>query len=231
MPPKDKAVILCSGGLSSAVATKIAHADHALAMLHVKFGHRAAEREARAFEEQLAYFKPANQLVIEMPHFAAIGGNARVSKKLAIEDAMALSEGRCNSHVPGLVHTLIGAAFTWAATLGANRIFLGITEDLGPPAPRLASLYPEYGREYIELCRHAIGAAQPERQIIVETPLAELTRTEVIRLGRRLQVPLELTWSCIASSSTPCGACLGCATRHRGFLDAAMPDPLLAAHH
>lgn len=228
---KEKAVVLCSGGLNSAVAAKVAATDYALAMLHVKFGHRAAERDAKAFAEQAEYFKPAHQLVIDMPHFSAMGGNGRVSKKIAIEDAMALSEGRCNTNIPGLVHTLIGAAFTWATTLGANRIFLGIAEDLGPPAPRLATLYPEYGREFVELCRHAIAAAHPERPVEIETPLAELTRNEVIRLGMRMHVPLELTWSCIASSSAPCGVCLGCATRHRGFLDAALPDPLLAGTH
>jgi 7-cyano-7-deazaguanine synthase len=44
------------------------------------------------------------------------------------------------------------------------------------------------------------------------TPLASLTKAEVIAIARERSVPLNLTYSCEASS-VPCQACLSCADR------------------
>ena len=224
---KDKAVVLCSGGLNSAVVTSIATKDHQpMAFLHVRFGHRAAQKEAELFEKQADHFDVRERLVIDMPHFAAIGGNARVSRKKQIEDALAIGEGGTNCHVPGLIGGLVSAAFTWAWTIGARKILLGVSENLGPPAPKTSELYPDYSQEYLQLCNHLCNEGSPGRQISVETPIIDLSRSEIVKLGRRLGTPFQLTWSCLSSCSEPCGACVGCATRSRGFLDAAIPDPI-----
>ena len=224
---KEKAVVLCSGGLNSAVAATLAGSDHALALLHVRFGHRAADREAEMFEKQVEFFGPVQHLSVEMPHFATIGGNGRVSRKMQIEDALAIGDGRCSSYIPGMIGTLLGAAFTWASVIGASKIYLGVSEDLGPPGPRTSSIYADYSREHIELFKHAYALASPEKPILIETPVIDLSRTDIVKLGNRLGTPFDSTWSCISSADDPCGACLGCATRNRGFLDAALPDPLL----
>lgn len=224
---KEKAVVLCSGGMNSAVAATVAARDHELALLHARFEHRAATREEECFNKQVASFDATASLCIGMPHVEQIGGNARVSRKLPIEDAMAIGEGRSTSHIPGLIGSLLGAAFQWASVIGATKIFLGVSEDLGPPGPRTGSIYPDYCREYIELCKHAYRFASEHKPISIETPVIDLSRTEIVKLGNRLGTPFDLTWSCISSASEPCGGCLGCATRNRGFLDAALPDPVI----
>ena len=227
-----KAVVLCSGGLNSAVAASIARQSNAglrLAFLHVRFEHRAERREADLFEKQAAFFGAHQKLLVEMPHFAAIGGNARVSPKLQLQDALAIGAGGSNSYIPGLIQTLLGVGFTWASVICASKIYLGVSENLGPPAPRTADMFPDYAREHIELCRHGFSVVAVDRPISIETPLIDLSRTEIVRLGNRLKTPFGLTWSCVSSGRTPCGACVGCATRNRGFLDAALPDPVLCA--
>jgi 7-cyano-7-deazaguanine synthase len=224
---KERAVVLCSGGLNSAVAAAVAASDHELAMLHARFGHRAAQREEICFKKQVASFDAAHALCIDMPHVEQIGGNARVSRKLPIEDALAIGEGRSTSHIPGLIGSLLGAAFQWASVIGATKIFLGVSEDLGPPGPRTGSIYPDHCREYVELLKYAYRFASDAKPLSLETPVIDLSRTEIIKLGSRLGAPFDLTWSCISSASEPCGGCLGCATRNRGFLDAALPDPIL----
>ncbi|MCG8405346.1 MAG: 7-cyano-7-deazaguanine synthase [Phycisphaerales bacterium] len=224
---KEKAVVLCSGGLNSAVSATIAATEHTLAFLHVRFEHRAASHEAELFEKQTAYFGAEQQLAVNMPHLAAIGGNARLNTEWQIEKVMNIGEGRPGSYIPGLVGTLLNVGFTWASVIGASKVFLGVSEDLGPPAPRLNGMYPDYSREYIELCRHAFSIATPDKPISIEIPVIDLTRTETVKLGVRLGTPFELTWSCISSGTEPCGVCVGCATRNRGFLDAAIPDPIL----
>jgi 7-cyano-7-deazaguanine synthase len=224
---KEKAVVLCSGGLNSAVATSIGVRDFTVALLHVQLGHRTSAREAQLFEKQADFFSVRERLVVGMPHFAAIGGNARVSRKRQIEDALAIGEGESNCYMPGLISTLVSTAFTWAWTIGATKIILGVSENLGPPAPRTCEVYPDYSQAFLHLCNHLLGEVSRGRPVSIVTPLIDLTRTEIVRLGHRLGTPFDQTWSCLSLTNEPCGACLGCATRQRGFLDATIPDPIL----
>lgn len=225
--PKEKAIILSSGGLNSAVMSSLAADEHELAMLHVRIGHRADDREAELFEKQADHFAAAERLVIEMPHFEQIGGITRVSRERLVDDALAVGESESNACIPGLIGALAQAAFTWAHTNGATKIFLGVCENPGPPGSQTSIVFPEYSRDFALLCRHLYSVGAPNRAITLETPLIDMNRADIIRLGRRLQTPFELSWSCLASGEAPCGNCLGCATRNRGFLDAAVPDPIL----
>lgn len=223
----EKAIVLMSGGLNSAVTAALAAADFNIAALHVHYGHRAEQYEAELFGKQADRLEIRERLVVSMPSFAAIGGNARVSRKRQIEDAAAIQGSESSCYVPGLIGALAQVGFTWAWNIGATRIFIGVSENLGPPGPRTSSVYPDYSREYLQLCNHLFSVASPAKAVTLEAPLVDLSRTEIIQLGRRLEVPFELTWSCLSSGTECCGACLGCATRNRGFLDAAIPDPIL----
>lgn len=227
----QKSVVLASGGLNSAVAIAVAAQEGPVALLHARFAHRAAEKEADTFKRQAEHFSVREVITIDLPHFAAIGGNARVSRKLQLEDAHAIGggEGPSNCNVPGLISALASTGLSWAAAIGATRVYLGVSEDLGPPAPKTRHVLPDYARENLLLLNHMYSVAWPYRTITLEAPLADLNRTEIIKLGRRLQVPFDATWSCISSGTQTCGACLGCATRARGFLNAAMPDPISPA--
>jgi 7-cyano-7-deazaguanine synthase len=221
---KDMAVVLCSGGLNSTVAARVAAAEHSIGLLHVRFGHRAAAKEAECFAAVVEAMQPEKHLAIDMPHFEQIGGNARVSRKLQIEDAAAFGDAVPNSYVPGMMGTMIGAAFNWATVIGATRIVVGVSENAGANVPRLSTAFPDFSREFLELTRQAYEVASPKRPILVESPLIDLSRAEIIKLGLRLGTPIEKTWSCISSNDEPCGACIGCATRLRGFVDAGIPD-------
>ncbi len=223
---KETAVVLCSGGLNSAVAAKVAAAEYVITLLHVRFPHRSSTREEAGFKQLVEALQPEKHLTIDMGHFAQIGGNARVSKKMQIEDAMAIGESGAHTYIPGMIGTMIGAAFNWADVIRATRIVVGVTEELGPPAPRLATIYPDHSREFLEITKHAYEAASPNRRVTLDMPLIDLKRAEIIKLGLRMGAPFGHTWSCLSSNEEACGACIGCATRNRGFAEAGVPDPL-----
>ena len=224
---REKVVILNSGGLNSAVMTSMAAKDYICAAMHVRFGHRAADCEAALFEKQADFFDVKDRLVVDMPHFAAIGGSARVNRKMTIEDALAMDPNESPIHLAGLIGSLTFAAFNWAHHLGATKILVGVSDALGPPGPRTAAVFPDYSRDFLHIANQLLSAASTAKSITVEAPLIDLSRAEIIKLGKRLNTPFESTWSCISSGSEPCGGCIGCVTRQRGFLDAALPDPIL----
>lgn len=63
----------------------------------------------------------------------------------------------------------------------------------------------------------------------IVNPLQGLTKVEVLRLGQELDVPFELTWSCHYDRVAPCGVCSSCREREDAFHDLDIEDPLLAA--
>ena len=62
--------------------------------------------------------------------------------------------------------------------------------------------------------------------LAIEAPLMTMNKRDVIRAGRSLGVPLELTMSCMRpSDGVHCGRCSKCRERRDGFRDAGVPDP------
>jgi 7-cyano-7-deazaguanine synthase len=47
----------------------------------------------------------------------------------------------------------------------------------------------------------------------VDMPFREFSKTEVARIGLKLNVPITATFSCQAASKIPCGACPNCVDR------------------
>jgi 7-cyano-7-deazaguanine synthase len=62
--------------------------------------------------------------------------------------------------------------------------------------------------------------------IAVATPFLSMEKSDVIRLGVELGVPLELTLSCMnPQQGGHCGRCSKCRERRDAFRDAGVPDP------
>lgn len=224
----DKAVVLASGGINSTVAIAVTREQYELHLLHINWGHRSADREAIAFQQTASAMGIENTMLVEIPALSTWGGNARASRRLAIEDATTLEKGTPATFAFALLPTMLSAAGSWAGSIGARRLVIGVSEDHGVPGPAISELYPDYRIEFIQtfnlMLKYAIPAGQ---ELVVEAPLLEMTRAEIVRLGMRLEVPFKLTWSCYANNEKPCDRCLGCHNRAAGFLQAKLPDPLV----
>src|SRR3954462_3060839 len=69
----------------------------------------------------------------------------------------------------------------------------------------------------------ALGLGAP---ISIEAPFAEMKKADVIRLGRSLGVPFELTLSCMQpKNGRHCGRCSKCRERIEAFREAGEADP------
>ncbi|MFX0156174.1 MAG: 7-cyano-7-deazaguanine synthase, partial [Candidatus Hodarchaeota archaeon] len=56
-------------------------------------------------------------------------------------------------------------------------------------------------------------------------PLAKETKLDVIKLAKKLKVPLEWTWSCYSDGNEPCGKCISCRKREEAFIRLNYSDP------
>jgi 7-cyano-7-deazaguanine synthase len=121
---------------------------------------------------------------------------------------------------------LLTKAGVVAASVKASRIVLGTLAD---------NPFPDATPEFFEAMSRALSLGL-NHSIVVETPLAKMHKADVIRLGQRLDVPLEYTLSCMnprmqaghdAARALPvhCGLCSKCRERRDAFAAAGVSDP------
>ncbi|MCK6483111.1 MAG: 7-cyano-7-deazaguanine synthase [Phycisphaerae bacterium] len=206
-------IVLCSGGLNSAVAAALARQEQPVAMLFVRHGQPTAAREQEAFQALSEHFEAVEQLAVDLP---SIGGTS--------ESEASGAAGR--RHPPGLMSGLLSLGRMWAERLNSHRMAVGWREGPTSGADGPASAWPENIREYLHLYNYLLGAGDADHTVEIFCPLVDLDPGDVVRLGHRLHVPYDRTWSCMTEGIRPCGVCWSCRMRDAGFRSAGLPDPM-----
>lgn len=112
--------------------------------------------------------------------------------------------------------TLLSKAAIYAARHGIERIVLGLLA--GNPFPDATPAFFDAMARALSL-----GLAHPLR---IDAPFAGLHKSDVIRLGVELGVPLQLTLSCMnPRDGQHCGRCSKCRERRDAFREAGVADP------
>ena len=219
-----KAVVLVSGGMDSCVTAALARESHRLAFLHASYGQRTERRERQAFDAMADHYGVEERLVVRLDHFRAIGGSALTDARIAVPEgepgAAVESRGIPPTYVPFRNAHFLSVAVSWAEVIGARAVFIGaVAED--------SSGYPDCRPAYYDVFRQLVRAGtRPETQIAIATPVIAMRKSEIVRLGRELGAPLELSWSCYQFEDSACGACDSCRLRVRAFAEAGMHDPI-----
>jgi 7-cyano-7-deazaguanine synthase len=228
--PERRAVVLLSGGLDSATALAMArHQGFVTYALSFRYGQRhQVELEAAA---RVAEALGAVQHVVVDIDLARFGGSALTSDIPVphhdrVED---LDDGIPVTYVPARNTVFLSFALAWAETLQASDIFIGVNalDYSGYPDCR-----PEYIQGFERMANLATKAGVEGRQHLrIHAPLIQLTKAQIIEQGRSLGVDYGLTHSCYDPdrSGRPCGSCDSCLLRAKGFAQAGVEDPLVAA--
>jgi 7-cyano-7-deazaguanine synthase len=118
-------------------------------------------------------------------------------------------------YLPGRNVILLGKAGVFCAASSIDRIVLG---TLGHnPFPDATPAFRSAMAEALSL-----GLAH---RLTIDAPYAELSKAEVVRRGKALGVPFELTLSCMNPRPQHCGLCSKCRERHDAFVEAELDDP------
>lgn len=120
-------------------------------------------------------------------------------------------------YLPGRNLLLLAKTGVLAALRGCRSIVMG---------PLAANPFPDGRREFFDRMAEALGLAMGlTGPLPIETPLAGLAKSEVVRRGAGLR--LDLTFSCLdpGPDHLHCGRCNKCAERMRSFAEAGVQDP------
>lgn len=221
-----RAIVLLSGGLDSATTLALAIREgfetHALT---ADYGQRHVLEVERAAAIARSLRAASHRVVgVDLSFAAGCALTDRTTPvpKSHIEDA--IGTGIPPTYVPARNTILLALALSWAETLGARDLFLGVnTVDFsGYPDCR-----PIFLDAFEKLSRVATRAGVEGERFRVHAPLLHLSKAEIVLKALELGVDTALTLSCYdpGPDGAPCGACDACVLRARGFRDAGVRDP------
>jgi 7-cyano-7-deazaguanine synthase len=220
MGDAKKAVILVSGGLDSTTVLALAREQgYACYTLSFDYGqrHRA---ELHAAERVSAALGDVQHKVVTL-NLDSIGGSALTDESIAVPEEE--SEGIPVTYVPARNTVFLSIALGWAEVLGAADIFIGVNavDYSGYPDCR-----PAFIEAFESLANVATRHGVEGGRYRIHTPLMELGKDDIVKLGARLGVDYSLTVSCYQATDDglACGRCDACRLRREGFEKAGLED-------
>jgi 7-cyano-7-deazaguanine synthase len=211
----DLVAVLCSGGLDSVVlAAHLARAAD-VQPLYVSAGLAWENAERRALErlaETPAFTSRIRPVVsLQLPMRDIYGGG-----HWALTGAApAYDTPDEDVYLPGRNLVLLTKAGVYCASAGIHRVAIG---------PLAGNPFPDATPEFFAAVAHALslGLAHP---IDVVAPFRDLEKSDVIRLGAALGVPMEWSLSCMSpQDGVHCGLCSKCRERRDAFDEAGVED-------
>ncbi len=215
-PNGTKALILVSGGIDSCVTAAIAVREYECLFVHFDYGQYTEVKERDAFEKLAEHYNVDNKFIIRLDGFKTIGHSALIKDAPFSGDKYAES----STYVPFRNGVFLSYAAATAEVNNLTNIFIGVMEED-------SSGYPDCREGFIESMAAVINAGtRRENELKIVTPIIHRTKAEVIALGKSLNAPLELTWSCYYDDDKACGKCPSCKLRLKAFREAGYEDPI-----
>ena len=218
---QKKAVVLLSGGLDSATALACARSEGFLCYaLSFDYGQRhRAELDAAQRVTQALGVEQHRTLSLDL---GVLGGSALTDMSIAVPEEA--SEGIPVTYVPARNTIFLSFALAWAEILQADDIYIGVNavDYSGYPDCR-----PEYIKAFETMANLATKAGVEGHNMHIHTPLIDMSKADIIRLGTQKGVDYSQTVSCYAADpqGQACGVCDSCRLRAKGFEDAGVDDP------
>lgn len=218
-----KVVVLLSGGLDSgtclALATRAGADVHALTIDYNQ-RHRV---ELEAADALARHFGVAEHIVLPLD-LRRFGGSALTADIAVPKEGVGAAGDIPITYVPARNTIFLSVALGLAEARGAGAIVIGVNavDYSGYPDCR-----PAFIAAFENLANLATKAGVEGTGYRVVTPLAGLSKAAIVKKAVAAGLPFEKTWSCYAPTDDglACGRCDSCRLRHKGFVEAGVPDP------
>jgi len=219
-----KAVVLLSGGLDSTTALYLAKSQgYEVYSMCFDYGQRHTKEIECA--KNVAEKAGVKEHILVKTNMNAWGGSALTDNNIEVPEGDENRKDIPITYVPARNMIFLSYAASYAETVGAQDIFIGVSQvDY--------SGYVDCRQEFIEAMENAINmgtvcAAVEGKKITVQAPFMYMTKTQEILLGKSLGVDYNDTWTCYKGEELPCGTCDSCLLRIKAFKEAGSEDPLI----
>ena len=218
----SKAIVLLSGGLDSttclAIATSKFDEVHAISF---DYGQKhKVELELAEFNSNKFGAKIHKIVKLDTTFFQ---NSSLTNKNMNVrKDSISIDEIP-DSYVPARNTVFLSYALAYAESIHCENIFIGVNsvDYSGYPDCR-----PEYINAFEKMANLAIkDAVEGKLKIKIDTPLIDLSKGEIIKMGKSMNVDYSKTLSCYdPQNGKACGHCDSCLLRKKGFKEAGIVD-------
>ena len=222
-----KAVVLSSGGLDSTTAVAVAkNQDFEIYSISFDYGQKSRKYELRSAKKVARFFNVKEHKIFKID-LRTLGGSA-------LTDIINIPKRRSLKHiqreipvtyVPARNTIFLSIALAYAEVIGSQDIYIGVNaiDYSGYPDCR-----PEYIKAFQNLANLALKMTISGKKIKIHTPLINLKKSEIIKLGIKFGVDYGLTHTCYDpdEKGRACGECDSCILRIKGFKEANLKDPI-----
>ncbi len=217
-----KAIAVLSGGLDSTIASCVYAKEYDIHSITFDYGQKSSKREIKASKEISANmgFKHS---VINLEWLSKISNSSlNTNKEIPtlnedqLDDLKKCSETASKVWVPGrnLVFTAIATSF--AESENAEIIIVGWDKEE-------AVTFPDNSKEFLKKFNNLLKIGSP-KDIEIKAPLINLNKLEIVQLGKKINAPMELSYSCYKGNQKHCGVCESCIRRKRAFKQSKIID-------
>lgn len=217
-----KAISLLSGGLDSTVTLAYALREgYEVTALTINYGQKH-QRELEAAKAVAAHYGVKHVIM----NFPLTGfRSALTDASIEIPDRRIENIGYDipDTYVPARNIIFLSIATGLAESLGASCVFIGANaiDYSGYPDCR-----PEFFQAFEEMLEVGTKNGTLGHPVRIEHPILRMTKAEIVKMGKAMDAPLQLTWSCYRGGEKACGRCDSCVLRLKGFREAGIKDPV-----
>jgi len=218
----SRAVVLLSGGLDSTTTLAIAKSQgFECYALSFDYGQKQKSELISATEIAKQFDTVEHRIMhISLSDF---GGSALTDENIEVPNFKESDEIPI-TYVPARNTIFLSFAMAWAEVLDCQSIFIGVNAlDY--------SGYPDCRQAYIDAFETMANLATKQgvegQKLSIITPLIDLNKADIIKIGLSLGVDYSITTTCYQANDKgeACGICDACEYRKIGFKSAGIPDP------
>ncbi|PXF26649.1 MAG: hypothetical protein CXX67_07245 [Thaumarchaeota archaeon] len=218
MNQKEKVIVLLSGGLDSTVCLWLMK-EKDFELYTITFNYFKRFKKEIQSCLQIATFSQVKELkTIDLSFLSEFEDEKYPDSSPLLNTKELIPPNYISSR--NLIYYSIAA--WWAEKIGASTIIGGHNKDD-------IIYFPDTTSEFFSLLTKSInmgtyGSGSHKYQIII--PLHNYTKLNVLEEAIRLDLPINLTWSCQRREDIACGTCHSCKSRLESFRKIGKIDPL-----
>ena len=222
---KDAAVVLLSGGLDSTTLLWKLEADGVVCLpLAINYGQRHSKELQHAEAIVKAMSRPSKLQIADLSQLRKIlKGSSQTDSQIDVPHGHYADKSMMATVVPNRNMILLSIATAHAIAQGASWVAYAAHAGDHP-------IYPDCRPDFIAAMAETMQHCHYTPVNLV-APFSKLSKADIVRLGGKLKVPFQLTWSCYAGGKLHCGLCGTCVERQEAFQLGDVPDPTVYADY